>query len=186
MLSMNISSISSSLLTSLLANNATATSSSSSKVDLSSLLGDSTAQVSDIGMFMSKLQELQKSDPDKFKQIMAKIAEKLKDAASEALKSGDSRQAEMLNDLAAKFTKASETGEMPDLKPPQRAGGPPPGPLPDVDTGSSTSTSTTGLAASAVATQYQSLLAMLQQNSATDPMSTLSGILRDIFTSAQS
>ncbi|MGC4000254.1 MAG: hypothetical protein QM767_23565 [Anaeromyxobacter sp.] len=73
-------------------------------------------ELSGLSDVMSQLQELQQSDPDKFKEAMKKIAEKLKAAAGDA---GDG----FLSELAGKFEKAAETGDLDSVKPK----GPPPG-----------------------------------------------------------
>jgi hypothetical protein len=60
------------------------------------------------GQIYNRLQQLQKSDPDKFKEVCAEIAAQLTEAAK---KNGGTGAAE----LAAKFTGAAESGDMVDL-----------------------------------------------------------------------
>jgi len=61
---------------------------------------------------MSELQQLQQNDPTKFKAVMADIASTLKTDAQNATGS----QASALNNLAAKFDQAAQTGQMPNLQ----------------------------------------------------------------------
>ena len=114
---MDISSINNnSALSQLLANQAsTATATSSGSVPT-----DSSA-ISSFANLMSELQQLQQNDPTKFKAVMADIASTLKTDAQNATGS----QASALNNLAAKFDQAAQTGQMPNLQPQgqQEAGG---------------------------------------------------------------
>jgi hypothetical protein len=114
---MDISSINNnSALSQLLANQAsTATATSSGSVPT-----DSSA-ISSFANLMSELQQLQQNDPTKFKAVMADIASTLKTDAQNATGS----QASALNNLAAKFDQAAQTGQMPNLQPQgqQGAGG---------------------------------------------------------------
>ena len=114
---MDISSINNnSALSQLLANQAsTATATSSGSVPT-----DSSA-ISSFANLMSELQQLQHNDPTKFKAVMADIASTLKTDAQNATGS----QASALNNLAAKFDQAAQTGQMPNLQPQgqQGAGG---------------------------------------------------------------
>ena len=74
----------------------------------------STAQVSGPGKWMSELQSLASSDPDKFKQVTSEIAAKLRQDASSAT----GNQAASLDKLADKFDQASQSGSMSSLQPP--------------------------------------------------------------------
>jgi len=67
----------------------------------------------------NKLSQLQASDPAKFKAVTADIANKLKAAAAQTT----GAQAQHLNDLAAKFQQASDTGDMTALQPAQQQQG---------------------------------------------------------------
>jgi hypothetical protein len=115
---MDISSINnnSSALSQLLANQASTTTATSS----GSVPTDSSA-ISSFANLMSELQQLQQNDPTKFKAVMADIASTLKTDAQNATGS----QASALNNLAAKFDQAAQTGQMPNLQPQgqQGAGG---------------------------------------------------------------
>ncbi len=140
---------------------------------------DSTSGVSDLGSYMRQLADLQKSDPDQFKEKAAEIAKQLEAAATEASNSGDSKQAEMLSDLANRFSTSAESGEMPDLTPPgggQPPMGPPPGPPPD-----------SSLSSSSEDTEDTWQVSNLyQQSSYSDPLSVLSDVLANIFSSSSS
>ena len=70
------------------------------------------------GQITSELSNLQKSDPEKFKQVAGDIAQKLRDVASGA----SAGQATFLNKLADNFEKAHDTGDMSSLQPAQGAG----------------------------------------------------------------
>lgn len=93
---------------------------STSPISVSS--GEDSIELSGPGELLSKLQELQEADPEKFKEVCADIAEQLSAAAEEA---GDTRDGRMLSDLAAKFQDVSEGGEISQLQPPPPP--PPPG-----------------------------------------------------------
>jgi len=69
--------------------------------------------MSKLGEMMSKLKDLEHTDPAKAKQVLQAIASKLNDAASSA--TGD--DAAHLKDLASKFTKAADTGDVSSLQP---------------------------------------------------------------------
>ena len=73
-----------------------------------------TSQLSGPARWMSELANLQKTDPDKFKQVTSEISDKLKQEASSAT----SQQATFLNNLADKFSQASQSGSMSSLQPP--------------------------------------------------------------------
>ena len=73
-----------------------------------------SAQLSPMASLLNQLQQLQQTDPDKFKSVMSSIADTLKTDAQNAT----GPQAKRLNDLADKFSQAAQTGQMPDLQPP--------------------------------------------------------------------
>ena len=73
---------------------------------------DST-QLSPMASLLNQLQQLQQTDPDKFKSVMSTIADTLKTDAQNAT----GPQAQRLNALADKFSQAAQTGQMPDLQP---------------------------------------------------------------------
>jgi hypothetical protein len=92
---------------------------------------DSSA-ISTPAQLMSKLADLQKSDPAKFKEVMNSAAAKL-GAAAESATSPDEKKA--LKAIAGQFTAAASTGQLSALRPGGKApggkgpphGGPPPG-----------------------------------------------------------
>lgn len=70
---------------------------------------------------LSKLSQLQSSDPETFKSLMNDVADKLQAAADEG---GDGNfSAKVLGDLAAKFRNAAETGDLSQLQPSQKPQG---------------------------------------------------------------
>ncbi|HVR61270.1 MAG TPA: hypothetical protein VMU50_05190 [Polyangia bacterium] len=77
-----------------------------------------SVDISKPGQLFGQLSSLASSDPAKFKQVTADIAQKLKDAAG----SQDGKRADFLNQLSDKFTAASQSGSAADLAP-QRAQG---------------------------------------------------------------
>jgi hypothetical protein len=77
-----------------------------------------SAQLSSMASLLNQLQQLQQTDPDKFKSVMSSIADTLKADAQNAT----GPQAQRLSALADKFSQASQTGQMPDLKPMEQGG----------------------------------------------------------------
>lgn len=73
-----------------------------------------SVNVSQPAELFSKLQQLQQTDPDKFKQVLTNIAGELQNAAKG--KSGFEAQA--LSDLATKFQNVANGGDISQLKPP--------------------------------------------------------------------
>lgn len=186
---MTLSSISS-LLSSSQLESVTNKKSTSSTQGTSGLATDGPPGLSQMASLMKQLEDLQQSDPAKFKEVAAEIAQKLKDAAQAATESGDTQKAQALTDLADKFTTASEDGTMPDLRPPDGANGvppmgPPPGPPPGSDsddsssTDDTTSTDATSSASAASLAKYKEMLALFAKSSESNPMATLEGILSD-------
>lgn len=109
--------------------NISAVSSTSSITELTSLQSASVAdptmqpeadpQVSERSKLLQELNDLQKSDPAKFKQVTEEISQKLRDAAN----STSGSQATSLNKLADKFAQASQSGDMSALQPTGAHGG---------------------------------------------------------------
>jgi hypothetical protein len=176
---LNISSISNSSQTYSVGNLSSVT--SSSKTSSTNGAAKDSSATSELATLMKQLESLEKTDPAKFKEISAEVANKLEEAAKTAADNGDSQNAGALNDMAAKFTTASETGKMPDLR---GGGGPPPmGPPPDT---SSTSSSSTDDSSTSTSLNVKDLLSLFQQGSTTDPFSTLTSILDSALSSEQS
>jgi len=71
------------------------------------------ARLSPFAQMMSELQQLQQSDPSKFQQVTQQIATNLSSAAQTAQANGNTSAANQLNQLAADFTNASKSGQMP-------------------------------------------------------------------------
>ena len=68
----------------------------------------------------AKLQQLQSTDPDKFKQVVSDVADKLKTLADQ---NSNSPQAKMLSSLAAKFQDVANGGDLSQLKPTEPTSG---------------------------------------------------------------
>jgi hypothetical protein len=153
-----------------------------SGLSATSLQKQDDSQLSPFALLVSKLQELQKSDRAKYKEITAEIATKLKAAADTATADGNTTAAAQLNKLASDFTDASSSGQLPNLKDLAQAigGGHHGHHRHAVDSDASTTTSNSAASASQALSQ---LLASLQptgtQNSALDPMSIIMKSLSD-------
>ena len=120
-----------------------------SSLDLTQLLGSRNAQSQNSGLsstqasdeislqnpamakvfqFMEQMQQLQTSDPDKFKSVMSELSDKLKTAAGN---STDSAEKQFLTTLSDSFAESAKSGKLEMPKPPEGAGqagmyGPPP------------------------------------------------------------
>ena len=81
--------------------------------------GDTTT-MSGPGALLSKLKQLQQSDPAKFKEVMSTIAGKLKDASDA---STDPQEKKALADLSTKFDAAGQSGDLSGLAPTKHKGG---------------------------------------------------------------
>ncbi len=109
--------------------------------------GSTSTSVSNKAKLQQQLQQLQQTDPAKFKQVTADIASKLQEEAKQV---GGS-QGQALSKVADTFQQASQTGSLPDLKSGghhHHHGGGGGG-------GAATPTSTVSSPASAAATAYQ-------------------------------
>jgi hypothetical protein len=73
-------------------------------------------ELSPFAQTMSKLQYLQKSDPIRYQQLTHRIAKGLQSAAQIAQSNGNSRAAIQLNQLAADFSAASKSIQLPNLE----------------------------------------------------------------------
>jgi hypothetical protein len=133
-------------------------------------LEDGAPEMSELAKYMKQLQDLQTSDPAKFKTVASQISQKLSDAAAEATQNGDTGLSNILTDMADKFKTASTTGEMP-LPGPSHGERPPMGSQDEM-------TGSTG------DERAQSLLHLFQQGAA-DPFSTLVSALQSVLDSAQ-
>jgi hypothetical protein len=146
---------------------------------------DGSPRISKLGRYMMQLEELQQSDPTKFKEVTSDIAKRLREAAQKASDDGDTRTSELLTDLAEKFEQASETGTLPELRPP---GPPPMGRPPEAEASASSAETTDDDSAedltltAADLAQLKRLLELFQSNGA-NPFDTLTGILDEVFAS---
>lgn len=117
---MNINGLSSSSTQTLsdissIVSSATSDASQSSSTTASS---DSSA-MSGPAKMLSKLKELEAKDPAKFKEVMATISSKLKDAADAATDPGEKKA---LTDLSTKFATAGQSGDLSSLTPSGKGG----------------------------------------------------------------
>ena len=72
-----------------------------------------TSQLSPFAQLMNTLQQLQQTDPTKFQQLTGELATDLTQAAKTAQSNGNTAEANALNQLAASFNQASQTGQLP-------------------------------------------------------------------------
>jgi len=75
-----------------------------------------SAQLSPFAQLASTLQQLQESDPTKYKQVTQQVATNLQSAAQTAQSQGNSSVAGQLTQLSSDFTSASQTGQLPNLQ----------------------------------------------------------------------
>ncbi len=73
-------------------------------------------QLSPLAQMLSTLQQLQESDPTKYAQVTGQIATNLQKAAQTATADGNTTAANQLNQLAADFTNASNSGQLPNIQ----------------------------------------------------------------------
>ena len=115
---MSTNAISSNLTSTLISRLSSSTTAQTNNVSSSVSVGTDESKVSKMGGLMKQLAQVQSSDPEKFKEVTSKISSQLTELAKN--QTGDAAQ--MLSDLASKFSEASESGSMDSLKPQ----GPPP------------------------------------------------------------
>jgi hypothetical protein len=85
---------------------------------------DSTStRISPQASMLSRLQQLQTSDPAQFQQVTAQMAARLQKASALFQQAGDSTTADRIGKLADQFQKASETGTMPSVQDLQQSAG---------------------------------------------------------------
>ena len=106
------------LLQTALALQTSSTSSSSSTQTSSTSSGADSTSVSGPGQLFSELEQLSKSNPSDFKTVTASISQELKSAASSAT---NSQQANFLNQMAANFATASQSGSAKQKPAPRRS-----------------------------------------------------------------
>ncbi len=73
------------------------------------------SQLSPFARLMSTFQQLQQSDPAKYQQVTGQIAANLQEGAQTAQADGKTTLANQLTQLAAGFTNASTSGELPNI-----------------------------------------------------------------------
>lgn len=83
---------------------------------LSSDAKTDNGQLSPFAQLMSTLQQLQQSDPAKYQQVTKQIATNLESAAQTAQSEGNVTAANQLSQLADDFTKASNSGQLPNVQ----------------------------------------------------------------------
>jgi len=109
----SIQSLSSSYLNAFLSANPTSNTGSAASAQLEP--PSDGGQMSPFAKLMSTLQQLQQSDPAKYKEVTAQIATKLQEAAKSALDNGDTKASDQLNQLAKDFSDASASGQLPNV-----------------------------------------------------------------------
>ncbi|BCY17663.1 hypothetical protein hrd7_15120 [Leptolinea sp. HRD-7] len=78
--------------------------------------GPDSAEMSNPAEFFNTLEELQKSDPEKFQEVVSSIADQLEEATEDEDLSSVSS---MLSNLTAKFRDVANGGDISQLKPPE-------------------------------------------------------------------
>jgi hypothetical protein len=73
-------------------------------------------QLSPFAQMMSTLQQLQQTDPTKYKQVTGEIATNLQSAAQSAQLQGNSTAASQLTQLSTDFKNASTSGQLPNVQ----------------------------------------------------------------------
>lgn len=104
-------------LQSLLGSGKSTSGTTANSLDPSSLtLPKDSPQLSPFAQLMSTLQHLQQTNPAQYQQVTQQIATNLQKAAATAQASGNTTQANSLNQLATDFTNASQNGQLPNVK----------------------------------------------------------------------
>ena len=75
-----------------------------------------SSRLSPFAQLANTLQQLQVSDPTKYKQVTQQVATNLQSAAQTAQSQGNSNAASQLTQLSADFSNASQTGQLPNLQ----------------------------------------------------------------------
>lgn len=98
-----------------------ATEDSDSTTASNALLRAATLELSGPGKLFAGLEQAYQQDPDKFAATLNAIADKLEGAAEET---EDSKEKQMLSDMASRFRDVAESGDISQLRPPGGPGGP--------------------------------------------------------------
>jgi len=72
--------------------------------------------LSPFAQMLTRLQQLQQSEPAKYKSVTQQIANKLEAAAGTEQSEGNTAAADRLNQLSGDFSKASGTGDLPNIQ----------------------------------------------------------------------
>jgi hypothetical protein len=115
-----LNSINSSLLSEISQYSATKSASSGSTTQTSGSPSSDSIDLSQVSKLFKELSQLQSSDNSEFKKIASEAATKLKEAAKNSTDPAESR---FLSDLAGKFQKAADSGDLSALQPPSHSGG---------------------------------------------------------------
>ena len=75
-----------------------------------------SSQLSPFAKLLSTLQNLQQSDPAKYKQVTAQIGQNLQAASQTAQAQGNTSAASQLSQLASDFSSASQSGSLPNIQ----------------------------------------------------------------------
>lgn len=75
-----------------------------------------SGKLSPLAKLLSQLQQLQQSNPSEYAQVTKQIASSLETAAQTDTASGDTTGAAQLSHLAADFTNASTSGQLPNIQ----------------------------------------------------------------------
>jgi hypothetical protein len=81
-----------------------------------------SAEISALARFLSRLQQLQESNPDQFKAAVSEVASGLEKAAQAAQSGGDAARAGHLGQLATEFRSAAQSGRLPTVQDLRQAG----------------------------------------------------------------
>src|ERR1700722_16185415 len=73
-------------------------------------------QLSPFAQLLSTLQQLLQTDPTKYQQVTQQISTNLQTAAQTAQNSGNTSEANQLNQLATDFSNASKNGQLPNIQ----------------------------------------------------------------------
>jgi hypothetical protein len=109
-----LNSVNSSMLSEISSYLSTQTTSGTSSAANTNTTSSDSVNFSQVAKLFKELHQLQSSNPTEFKQVLTEAAGKLKDAAEQ---SSDPNEASFLNDLASKFQKAADTGDLSTLTP---------------------------------------------------------------------
>ena len=138
-------------------------------------------QLSPFAQLMSTLQQLQQSDPAKYRQVTQQIATNLTSAAQTATTTGNSTAANQLNQLATDFSSAAQSGQLPNIQDLAQAMGSSGGHHHHHGHAASSDSSSDSTSSSSVSSALSQLLSALQanetQSNSLNPMQIISNTL---------